>query len=310
MRNDIKIASPQQIGPLQVWPLMWERLASHQRNLPVGINDLSFEEYEEEDVGPVINWIQVSNPTQSPIFIPAGLLISEGLLQDRILVAAEYIESESSKTVMVSCVEKGRWEPSEIYRRTMRAPMSVMGAGFDFDSSKGLWVLDTKTRQERVWQQVESQEARSGERPTHSLAQIMQEDSETCELQRNVMKNMKENLKILPQQNGILIALNGEPLISEFFSNSQEITRTVKKTILASSFDMTEVPRNQIVRSDVERFLDEVLSTKIKTLKDESWGVHLSGGTNNLDTHLTKDSDERLLSMSTLNRLHPALVGV
>jgi hypothetical protein len=310
MRNDLKIASPQQIGPLQVWPLMWERLASHQRNLPVGINDLSFEEYEEEDVGPVINWIQVSNPTQSPIFIPAGLLISEGLLQDRILVAAEYIESESSKTVMVSCVEKGRWEPSEIYRRTMRAPMSVMGAGFDFDSSKGLWVLDTKTRQERVWQQVESQEARSGERPTHSLAQIMQEDSETCELQRNVMKNMKENLKILPQQNGILIALNGEPLISEFFSNSQEITRTVKKTILASSFDMTEVPRNQIVRSDVERFLDEVLSTKIKTLKDESWGVHLSGGTNNLDTHLTKDSDERLLSMSTLNRLHPALVGV
>jgi hypothetical protein len=289
---------------------MWERLASHQRNLPVGINDLSFEEYEEEDVGPVINWIQVSNPTQSPIFIPAGLLISEGLLQDRILVAAEYIESESSKTVMVSCVEKGRWEPSEIYRRTMRAPMSVMGAGFDFDSSKGLWVLDTKTRQERVWQQVESQEARSGERPTHSLAQIMQEDSETCELQRNVMKNMKENLKILPQQNGILIALNGEPLISEFFSNSQEITRTIKKTILASSFDMTEVPRNQIVRSDVERFLDEVLSTKIKTLKDESWGVHLSGGTNNLDTHLTKDSDERLLSMSTLNRLHPALVGV
>jgi hypothetical protein len=310
MRNDIKIASPQQIGPLQVWPLMWERLASHQRNLPVGINDLSFEEYEEEDVGPVINWIQVSNPTQSPIFIPAGLLISEGLLQDRILVAAEYIEAESSKTAMVSCVEKGRWEPSEIYRRTMRAPMSVMGAGFDFDSNKGLWVLDTKTRQERVWQQVESQEARSGERPTHSLAQIMQEDSETCDLQRNVIENMKENLKILPQQNGILIALNGEPLLSEFFSNSQEITRTVKKTILASSFDMTQVPRSQTVRSDVERFLDEVLSTKIKTLKDESWGVHLSGGTYNLDTHLTKDSGERLLRMSTLNRLHPALVGV
>jgi len=309
MRNDIKIASPQQIGPLQVWPLMWERLASHQRNLPVGINDLSFEEYEEEDVGPVINWIQVSNPTQSPIFIPAGLLISEGLLQDRILVAAEYIESESSKTVMVSCVEKGRWEPSEIYRRTMRAPMSVMGAGFDFDSSKGLWVLDTKTRQERVWQQVESQEARSGERPTHSLAQIMQEDSETCELQRNVMKNMKENLKILPQQNGILIALNGEPLISEFFSNSQEITRTVKKTILASSFDMTEVPRNQIVRSDVERFLDEVLGTKILTLKDENWGVQLSGGTYALDTNMTKGSDERLIRMSTLNRSHPAMIG-
>jgi sulfur transfer complex TusBCD TusB component (DsrH family) len=310
MRNDLKIASPQQIGPLQVWPLMWERLVSHQRNLPVGITDLIFDEYEEEDVGPVINWIQALNPTQSPVFIPAGWLISEGLLQDRILVAAEYIEAESSKTIMVSCVEKGRWEPSESYRRTMRAPMSVLGAGFDFDSNKGLWVLDSKTRQERVWQQVESQEARSGERPTHSLVQIMQEDSEKCELQKSVIKVMNEKLRILPQQNGIMIALNGKPLISEFFSDSLEIANTVRKTILASSFDTTNMSRSQINKSDVERFLDEVLGTKIHALNNEDWGVHLSGGTDSLDTHLTKDSGERLLRMSTLNRSHPALIGV
>jgi sulfur transfer complex TusBCD TusB component (DsrH family) len=289
---------------------MWERLVSHQRNLPVGITDLIFDEYEEEDVGPVINWIQALNPTQSPVFIPAGWLISEGLLQDRILVAAEYIEAESSKTIMVSCVEKGRWEPSESYRRTMRAPMSVLGAGFDFDSNKGLWVLDSKTRQERVWQQVESQEARSGERPTHSLVQIMQEDSEKCELQKSVIKVMNEKLRILPQQNGIMIALNGKPLISEFFSDSLEIANTVRKTILASSFDTTNMSRSQINKSDVERFLDEVLGTKIHALNNEDWGVHLSGGTDSLDTHLTKDSGERLLRMSTLNRSHPALIGV
>jgi hypothetical protein len=228
MRNDLKIASPQQIGPLQVWPLMWERLVSHQRNLPVGINDLIFEEYEEEDVGPVINWIQVKNPTESPVFIPAGWVLSEGLMQDRILIAAEYIEPESINTIMVSCVEKGRWGPVEGSYASAKAPTSVMGAGFDFDSSKGLWVLDSKTRQERVWQQVESQEARSGERPTHSLAQIMREDYETCELQKNVIKDMKENLKILPSQNGILVALEGRPLLSEFFSNSQGITKTVE----------------------------------------------------------------------------------
>jgi hypothetical protein len=309
MRNDIKIAAPQQIGPIQVWPLMWERLVSHQRNLPTGIDDLIFDEYEEEDVGPVINWIQVTNPTESPIFIPAGWMVNEGLLQDRILVAAEYVEAESTNTIMVSCVEKGRWEPSESHRASMRAPMSVLGAGFDFDSNKGLWVLDTKTRQERVWQQVESQEVRSGERPTHSLAQIMQEDSETCELQKNVIKDMDEKLRILPKQNGILIALNGKPLLSEFFSDSLEITRSVRKTVLASSFDTTDVSKSQIDQSDVERFLDEVLRTKIHTLKDESWGVHLSGGTNSLDTNMTKDSDERLMRMSTLNRSHPALIG-
>lgn len=310
MRNDIKIAAPQQIGPIQVWPLMWERLVSHQRNLPTGIYDLVFGEYEEEDVGPVMNWVQVTNPTESPIFIPAGWMVSEGLMQDRILVAAEYIEPESTNSILVSCVEKGRWEPSEDHRRTMRAPMSVMGAGFDFDSNKGLWFLDSKTRQERVWQQVELQENRSGERPTHSLAQIMQEDSTTCETQKNVIKDMNETLKILPQQNGILAGLNGIPLLSEFFSNPQDITNSVREILLASSFDTTHEQNSHIDRIDVERFLDEVLSSKIHSLGDESWGVHLSGGTNTLDTYLTKDSSERLLRMSTLNRSHPALVDI
>ena len=310
MRNDIKIAAPQQIGPIQVWPLMWERLVSHQRNLPTGIDDLIFEEYEEEDVGPVINWIQVTNPTDSPIFIPAGWMVSEGLLQDRILVAAEYIEPESTNTVLVSCVEKGRWEPSEVHRRTQRAPMSVMGAGFDFDSIKGLWVLDSKTRQERVWQQVERLEDRSGERPTHSLAQIMQEDSDTCEIQKNVIKVMKDKLRIHPQQNGVLIALDGQTLLSEFYSDPKGISKTVQKTLTCTSFDALDISNQQIDRGDVERFIDEVLGTKIHAQNNEDWGVHLSGGTDLLDTHLTKDSGERLLHMSTLNRSHPALIGV
>ena len=310
MPNDIKIATPQQIGPIQVWPLMWERLVSHQRSLPSGLDDLYFEEYEEEDVGPVINWIQVTNPTESPVFIPAGWVVSEGLLQDRMLVAAEYIEPESTNTIMVSCVEKGRWEPSERHHRSARAPMSVIGAGFEFDSNKGLWVLDKETRQERVWRQVELQEDRSGERPTHSLAQVMQEDSELCELQQNVIKIMKKTLKFHSQQNGVLIALNGTPLLSEFFSNPEEIARTLKKTLTAASFDNIDSSEVQVSHSDVERFLDEVLSTKIHALNNENWGVHMSGGSESLDTHLTKDSGERLLRMSTLNRLHPALIGV
>jgi len=57
--------------------------------------------------------------------------------------------------------------------------------------------------------------------PTPSFAQIMQEDFETCEQQKNLIKNMKENLKILPSQNDILVDLEGRPILSEFFSNSQ-----------------------------------------------------------------------------------------
>jgi hypothetical protein len=289
---------------------MWDRLVSHQRDLPVGIDALIFEEYEEEDVGPVINWIQAKNPTESPVFIPAGWVVSEGLMQDRILIAAEYIEPESTNTIMVSCVEKGRWELREGSYINTKAPISVMGAGFNFDSNKGLWVLDTKTRQERVWQQVEHQEDRSGERPTHSLAQIIEEDLRICEIQKNVIKVMKDNLRIHPQQNGVLISLDGNPLVAEFFSNPSVILSAVKDTLIASSFDATTDQKAGMEKYAVASFLDEVLATKIHTVKEEEWGVYLSGGSESLDTNLSKDTGERLIHLSTINRGHPALIGV
>jgi hypothetical protein len=121
---------------------------------------------------------------------------------------------------------------------------------------------------------------------------------------------MNEELRISPQQNRILLALTGKPLLSEFFSDSLEISNTVRKTILASSFDKTDVSSNQIDQSDVKRFLDEVLRTKVHTLKDEKWGFQLSGGTYSIDTNMTKDSDDRLMSLTTLNRSHPALIGI
>ncbi len=310
MANDLKIASPQQIGPLQVWPLMWERLASHQYKVASGLDNLVFEEYENEDTSPVIDWIQVHNSTSSPILIPSGWIVSKGLMQERILVSAEYIEPESTTSVLVSCVEKGRWETSEVHRESSRAPLSVIGAGFDFDSQKGLWVLDSNTRQDRVWQQVERQEKRCGERPTNSLSQIMEEDSKSCRLQVKVKSEIKEKLRIHPDQNGVLIALNGEPLFSEFFSNPEAILKTVEKTLLGASFDATEELKVSITRERVESFLDEVRATKIHTLQDERWGVHLGGGTQFLDTHLTKSADERVMRLSTINRKHKALIAV
>lgn len=310
MANDLKIAAPQQIGPLQVWPLLWESLTAHLYKVASGLDDLVFEEYEEDDIGPVINWIQVHNPTTSPILIPSGWILSAGLMQERILVAAEYIEPESTTSVMVSCVEKGRWEPSEVHRESSRAPLSVIGAGFDFDSNRGIWFLDPKTRQERVWNQIECHENRSGARVTNSLTQIMEEDSRILEVQKTVSRELQTNLNMYPKQNGVLIALDGQTLLSEFFSNPEGIRRTVRKTLLAASFDARGVKHEGIDKGHVLKFLDEVRATKIHLIQEETWGVHLSGGTEALDTHLTKSADERVMRVSTINRNHRALIGV
>jgi len=307
--KNLRVAPAQQIGPLQVWPLLWESLTSHQYKVSSPLDLLEFEEFEEDDE-PVVNWIQVHNPTDNPILIPSGWVISKDLLQERTLISAEYVEPHSTSAINVSCVEKGRWEETETIRPSVRAPISVMAAGFDFDGNKGMWVLDPKTRQERVWSQIERHENRSGKRITNSLAQIMEEDSKLLEVQKLVMKEVHGNLNIYPKQNGVLIALDGQPLLSEFFSNPEGIRLTVRKTLLAASFDATNIEKIGIEKEQIHKFMEEVRATKIQAIQEESWGVHFSGGSDTLDTHLTKSGDERVMRVSTINRGHTALLGV
>ena len=306
--NSLRVAPPQQIGPLQVWPLLWENLTAHQYKISSPLSQLEFAEYEEDE--PVVDCIQVHNPTNSPILIPNGWVVSKDLMQERTLISAEYIEANSTTSIRVSCVEKGRWEESDRSRPSVRATIAVMASGFDFDSSKGMWVLNTETRQERVWKQIQRYEQLTGERSTNSLTQIIDEDSKSQEIQKCVLSELDSNLNIYPKQNGVLIALNGQPLLSEFFSNPEGLRKTVQKTLIAASFEATEVKHKGIDRDQVFKFLDEVRATKIKLIQEEAWGAHFSGGTETLDSHLTKSDDERVMRISTINRGHKALLGV
>jgi len=307
--NNLRVAPPQQIGPLQIWPLLWENLATHQFGISADLNQLEFAELEEEE-GPVVGWIQVHNPTDHPILIPSGWVVAQGLLQERTLISPEYIEASTTSAIQVSCVEKGRWEKTAITRKVVRAPISILAAGFNFDSNKGIWVVDQNTRQDRVWKQIENYECRSGARETHSLTQILEEDAEKFEIQRKVSKDIREVLNVYPKQNGVLIALEGKPLLSEFFSNPEGIATTLNKTLMAASFDAQSEKNFGIDRETVLKYLAEVRATKIHLTQEETWGAHFSGGTDHLDTRLTKFGDERVLQVSTLNRNHPALVGV
>jgi sulfur transfer complex TusBCD TusB component (DsrH family) len=121
---------------------------------------------------------------------------------------------------------------------------------------------------------------------------------------------IKEVLSVYPKQNGVLIALDGKPLLSEFFSNPEGIVNTLNKTLMAASFDAQSEKVLGIDKETVTSYLAEVKATKIHLVQEESWGGHYSGGSGDLDTNLTKFGDERVMQVSTLNRSHPALVGV
>lgn len=133
----LRIGPSQQVGPLQVWPLIWEGLIAHNYKVPPIIEDIVFGEIEDED-GPTVDRIQVTNLTSDPLIIPSGWIFSANLWQDRTVNSMEYIEPHSTVGISVSCVEKSRWSVGANAIDGGRAPFSVIAAGWEFDSNSGL----------------------------------------------------------------------------------------------------------------------------------------------------------------------------
>lgn len=305
----LRIGPSQQVGPLQVWPLIWEGLIAHNYKVPPIIEDLVFGEIEDED-GPTVDWIQVRNLTSDPFIIPSGWIFSANLWQDRTTNSMEYIEPHATVGISVSCVEKSRWSVGANVIDGGRAPFSVIAAGWEFDSKNGFWSLDKASRQTRVWNQVSRQETRSGIRPTNSLRQVMDEDSVQSNLQRTVLTEYHQKVITHPEQNGALIVLDGQPLVGEFFSNPIGLKRTLKETLRAVSFDATSTRSNGINSDEVRQFFLKIGHIKNHEIDSDHWGAVFAGGTFEIDTRISVNQNEEILYFSTINRNHRVLLGV
>ena len=307
--NELRIGPAKQLGPLQVWPLIWESLIAHNYKVPPNLDDLVFGEIEDED-GPMVDCIQVENPTDDPFIIPSGWIISANLWQDRTLDSMEYIEPHATVAISVSCVEKARWSPESRSIDGGRAPFSVIAAGFEFDPNKGFWNLNRSTRQTRVWAQVTRQETRTGFRPTNSLRQVMEEDSLKSDIQYSVFRELSGDLIAHPKQNGFLIALEGQPLVAEFYSNSNSLQSTLRETLIAASFDATSKSKLKISSEEVRRFFLEFQNYKNIEIDSDHWGAMFAGGSQGIDTRVSVNNREEILHLSAINRNHRVLLEV
>ena len=307
--NELRIGPAKQLGPLQVWPLIWEGLIAHNYKVPPNLDDLIFGEIEDED-GPMVDCIQVENPTDDPFIIPSGWIISANLWQDRTVNSMEYIEPHSTVALSVSCVEKARWSPESRSIDGGRAPFSVIAAGFEYDSNKGFWNINRTTRQSRVWNQVSRQESRSGLRPTNSLRQVMEEDSTKSDIQYSVTRELSRNLTSHPKQNGVLIALEGQPLVAEFYSNPNALQKTLRETVIAASFDATSNSETRISSEEVRRFFLEFQNYKNIEIDSDHWGTMFAGGSHSIDTRVSVNNREEILHLSAINRNHRVLLEV
>mgnify|MGYP001038876610 CR=1 FL=1 len=303
------IKETQQIGPLHVWPLKVTGVSRHTYSVHPFGDKLIFSEYDDGDGGRV-NVIEVHNPTDEDFVIPSGWIVGANLLQVRTFNHSELVKAGESILADVSCVEKGRWGEGQNETDGGRAPLSVIGAGWDYDAERKFWVIDRNSRQSRVWNQVSRQESRSGVRSTSSLQQIMTEDSEQAAVQSRIQQISRNSLKIYDEQNGFLVAVDGEPLLMEVFSDSRNIEKTIQETIRGISFDIAHLDFEPALDGDVRRFVEETNLGGLNPIQIDDWASQFAGGNHGVDTKATKDRHGLLIHSISLNRRHRILMEV
>lgn len=296
----------QQVGPLHIWPMRWTGLSPLKYQVPPKIDQLFFREYDESG-GPEIGRIEVFNPSDVPVLIPAGWVIGGDLLQVRVFNESEFVAPMESIVAKVSCVERGRWGQGKNEVDGGRAPLSVHASGRVFNGNSGLWDMNYSTRQERVWRRVETLENRSGARPTSSLQQIMREDSTTIHITSALQNHSLNELRMVTGQNGIVIAFEGEPLILEAFSSAKALRATIQSTMRSLSFDIDHIKFQPTSKEKVKGFIEEASMGNLSPMQQGiSHRPYLGGGAN-VDTNAIKDSEERLLYVTALNMKHRIL---
>jgi hypothetical protein len=309
MTKDIKIGTPQQLGVLEVWPLAWNGLSNVRYKTPPFTSELEFSEYDDGD-GPRVQHIEVKNLTDEDFLIPMGWIVGAELLQVRSFNNAELIPAGHSILADVSCVERGRWSSGSNKFDGGRAPLTVMAAGWEFDGARGSWQVNRENRQSRVWNQVTRQENRSGTRNTNSLEQIMREDASNDHNISRVHNEIANRLRFHEGQNGALIALEGEPLMLELFSNPKSSKDVLKETLNSLAFDVDHFGFRPTAKSHVDSFVRESALGELHMLSEDDWSVLMAGGTENIDTKATLDTQERVIHLTSINRSHRILMEV
>jgi len=297
------------VGPLDILPLRLEGLSRLKYEVPPAITSLNFRELKNEG-GPRIESIEVSNPTDIPFIIPEGWIVGADLLQVRTFNRATHINAHATIIASVSCVEKGRFSAGVNVVDGGRSPLSVSSAGWNFNLSRGFWEINQEERQSKIWRQITIQESKNGSRPTHSLEQVMREDSLTLNVPRTIQMVSESTSKIMKGQNGVLIAFEGEPLLLEMFSDTAALKKTIKQTLRSVSFDVDHLGHTALLESRIREFIEEANIGRLQHLADEDWAILLSGGSSSINTQASMDVEGRFLHISAVNRKHRILLEV
>jgi hypothetical protein len=223
------------------------------QNIKIATDDLIVSELESASVPQ----IQVHNPTNEPLLIPAGKVLSGGR-QTRTVNVSILVAAGATLVIPVSCVESGRWRGGRRFEDSKRFASRRVRMDMQRSVARNVKNLRTKVSdQGAVWNSIDS-ELISRHLSSDTNNFLHAEESLDGESDRYAA--VKEFLEEGPEplQNGIVIAQGDEVVSAEMFASPDALKSSYEALIRSAIFDSPEKEVKPPSEEAVREFLDQI----------------------------------------------------
>ena len=227
------------------------------KNIKIATDDLIVSELESASVPQ----IQVHNPTDNPLLIPAGKVLSGGR-QTRTVNVSILVAAGSTIIIPVSCVEAGRWHGGHRFEDSKRFASRRVRMDMQRGVARNVKNLRMKmSDQGAVWDSIDA-ELISRHLSSDTKNFLFAEESLNDEKKRFTAVQELLNEGPEPLQNGIAIAQGHEVVSVEMFASPDALKSSYEALIRSAIFDSPDKKVKSPSEGAVQKFLDQILSAE------------------------------------------------
>ena len=261
--EQIHVGAGTQIGPVTTFPVWSQRGPSLSPPYPKYVN---VDELDQPRIGAVNATLAVG---RRPVLLTEGTLMRGGM-QTRVLAHDTVLQPQQSLEVETVCVEAGRWGGGSSHIVGGRVPVRVLGQlrGVRHDGGSR---NDSGHRQGRVWQEVDRYQDHYGQRPTSNMAELFDGDDDLPmrrRFQRLERELQAHSRAVMPGQNGIVIAVAGQPIMLEVFPSGRLLQHHLPALFKGLAMDAALFVDEPTPSRRARRFVERTMARELEIIRD------------------------------------------